>query len=269
MSRQTLIIAAVLVALAGNAGADRGLYSAGPLDMNGGGTYSTSAHYAVSHTSGQPGGVGPVASAHYALDDGFQYAAFYPDCNANGVSDEIDIASGTSQDCNGNGIPDECEAGLGPTITQQPLSETVSVPRPATFTVQAAGLGTLSYHWRKGGQPLTDDGRISGATTVTLRIDPTWMSDSGSYNVMVTDDCGPVTSTPATLTVTACPGDMNCDGRVTFADIDPFVLALTSWGVYLQHYPNCDIMLADINRDGYVTFADIDPFVAVIGRTCP
>jgi len=31
------------------------------------------------------------------------------DCNQNGVPDDDDIASGTSQDGNGNGIPDECE----------------------------------------------------------------------------------------------------------------------------------------------------------------
>ncbi|MCP3917522.1 MAG: hypothetical protein GY711_18415 [bacterium] len=32
-----------------------------------------------------------------------------PDCNENGVPDDIDITSGTSTDVNGNGIPDECE----------------------------------------------------------------------------------------------------------------------------------------------------------------
>lgn len=31
------------------------------------------------------------------------------DCNGNGIADNLDIASGTSQDCGGNGIPDECE----------------------------------------------------------------------------------------------------------------------------------------------------------------
>jgi hypothetical protein len=30
------------------------------------------------------------------------------DCNRNGVPDECDIASGTSRDANGNGVPDEC-----------------------------------------------------------------------------------------------------------------------------------------------------------------
>ncbi|HON65896.1 MAG TPA: M6 family metalloprotease domain-containing protein [Phycisphaerae bacterium] len=35
------------------------------------------------------------------------------DCNANGVSDEQDIANGTSTDCNGNGLPDECDIDEG------------------------------------------------------------------------------------------------------------------------------------------------------------
>jgi hypothetical protein len=36
-----------------------------------------------------------------------------PDCNANGIPDADDLASGTSQDCNGNGIPDECDLAVG------------------------------------------------------------------------------------------------------------------------------------------------------------
>ncbi|MCB9915299.1 MAG: hypothetical protein H6828_09135 [Planctomycetes bacterium] len=35
--------------------------------------------------------------------------ALGPDCNGNGVPDNIDIQSGNSTDVNGNGIPDECE----------------------------------------------------------------------------------------------------------------------------------------------------------------
>jgi hypothetical protein len=33
----------------------------------------------------------------------------YLDCNDNDVSDEIDLAEGTSLDCNGNEVPDECD----------------------------------------------------------------------------------------------------------------------------------------------------------------
>jgi len=59
-------------------------------------------------------------------------------------------------------------------------------------------------------------------------------------------------------------GDLHCDGELDFGDLNPFVLALTSWGGYQEQYPNCDIMLADINGDGYVRFADINPFVTLL-----
>ena len=68
---------------------------------------------------------------------------------------------------------------------------------------------------------------------------------------------------------TICPGDTNCDGRVTFADIDPFVLALGGPAAYYEQHPNCPWLNADCNASDTVTFADIDPFVAVIGTTCP
>jgi glucose/arabinose dehydrogenase/plastocyanin len=65
-----------------------------------------------------------------------------------------------------------------------------------------------------------------------------------------------------------CPGDMNCDGRVTFADIDLFVAALSGESAW-THAAQCPWLNADCNGDQHVTFADIDPFVAVIGTTCP
>jgi hypothetical protein len=64
-----------------------------------------------------------------------------------------------------------------------------------------------------------------------------------------------------------CPGDMNCDGAITFGDVDAFVdaLARAAGGP-----PGaCPWAQADCNRDGEITFADIDPFVALIGTTCP
>ncbi len=36
-------------------------------------------------------------------------SGFFPDCNGNGVDDDVDIAGGFSLDCNNNGAPDECE----------------------------------------------------------------------------------------------------------------------------------------------------------------
>ncbi|MBN2559448.1 MAG: hypothetical protein JXQ75_00770 [Phycisphaerae bacterium] len=37
-------------------------------------------------------------------------AEFSDDCNENGIPDECDIAAGTSRDCNMNDVPDECES---------------------------------------------------------------------------------------------------------------------------------------------------------------
>ncbi len=51
------------------------------------------------------------ASGNYSLTiDG---PACYLDCNGNGVPDDQDIASGTSNDDNGNSVPDECEKLTG------------------------------------------------------------------------------------------------------------------------------------------------------------
>jgi hypothetical protein len=64
-----------------------------------------------------------------------------------------------------------------------------------------------------------------------------------------------------------CPGDTNCDGQITFADIDWFVDALSGESAW-SHAP-CPWRNADCNGDSQVTFADIDPFVLVIGTPCP
>ena len=52
-----------------------------------------------------------VAAPDYANETGriYVYELPPPDCNANGVSDALDILQGTSQDCNANGTPDECD----------------------------------------------------------------------------------------------------------------------------------------------------------------
>lgn len=66
-----------------------------------------------------------------------------------------------------------------------------------------------------------------------------------------------------------CPGDVNCDGVVNFADIDPFVAALGA--PCGDGWPNlsCPWFTADADGDGGVDFSDIDPFVARIGTVCP
>jgi len=87
-----------------------------------------------------------------------------------------------------------------PTITTQPLAQTVSAGADATFTVVASGTDPLSYQWRKGGEA------INGATNATYTIVGVQTGDTGSYDVIVTNSAGTATSTAAALTVTAAGG---------------------------------------------------------------
>jgi Immunoglobulin domain/Immunoglobulin I-set domain len=87
-----------------------------------------------------------------------------------------------------------------PTITKQPVSQTVAAGQTATFSVTAAGTGPLSYQWYVGGVA------ISGATSSTYTTPATTSSESGSaYTVTVSNSAGSVTSTSADLTVTSGP----------------------------------------------------------------
>jgi hypothetical protein len=64
------------------------------------------------------------------------------------------------------------------------------------------------------------------------------------------------------LGVLALPqtGDVNCDGTVSFGDINPFVEVLTQG----SGIPGCWYSNADINGDGNVDFGDINPFVDLL-----
>jgi len=68
------------------------------------------------------------------------------------------------------------------------------------------------------------------------------------------------------LQVMGQPGDVNCDGLVDFADINPFVIALTDRPGYESRYAGCNWYNADCNGDGKVDFADINAFVALVTR---
>ncbi len=65
-----------------------------------------------------------------------------------------------------------------------------------------------------------------------------------------------------------CIGDMNCDGVINFADINAFVLYISSFPVWKEFAPVwCSPCNGDINCDGIYgqsSFGDINPFVALM-----
>jgi hypothetical protein len=60
------------------------------------------------------------------------------------------------------------------------------------------------------------------------------------------------------------PGDLNCDARVDFDDINPFVLALSDPTTYMAEYLGCTFLNGDCNNDGRVDFDDINAFVQIL-----
>ncbi|GFE81930.1 hypothetical protein GCM10011487_39300 [Steroidobacter agaridevorans] len=87
-------------------------------------------------------------------------------------------------------------ANSAPSISEQPVSVSVSAGQPATFTVSASGVQPLEYQWLRNGAP------ISGATQSSYTIQSTTAADNGAQiSVTVTNPFGSATSNSATLTV--------------------------------------------------------------------
>lgn len=83
----------------------------------------------------------------------------------------------------------------GPTLTLQPVSQSVCEGTAVAMSVSATGQAPITYQWRK------DSIDIPGATNSTLNIDPVLLTDAGDYDAVVTDACGQDVSAVATLTV--------------------------------------------------------------------
>ncbi|MBN1600849.1 MAG: InlB B-repeat-containing protein [Chitinispirillaceae bacterium] len=104
--------------------------------------------------------------------------------------------------------PDKVQSAVGtfttegslPTISAHPLSKSVEEGQSVTFSVTAGGFGTLSYQWRLNGSV------IEGATSASYTISSVTTSmDNNNYDCVVKNEVDSVTSTSATLTVTAIP----------------------------------------------------------------
>jgi M6 family metalloprotease-like protein len=155
-----------------------------------------------------------------------------PDCNYNNIPDYLDAANCDGSlwclDCNGNGQLDECDLlqGLSPDCNANGAPDECDLAN-----------GT-SLDCNGNGQP--DECDIADG-----------VSSDRNHNG-VPDECE------------KHAGDLNCDGTVSFSDINPFVLLMTNYQVYLTTYPNCIPINGDINSDGQISFADINPFVALL-----
>lgn len=81
-----------------------------------------------------------------------------------------------------------------PTLNVQPTDQRVTEGQTASFSVVALGT-SLQYQWRKQGQP------IAGATDATLVLSDVAYTAAGSYDCVVRNSGGSVTSSAANLIV--------------------------------------------------------------------
>jgi hypothetical protein len=83
-----------------------------------------------------------------------------------------------------------------PSISDQPLSTSLTFGDSLNLSVTAGGSEPLSYQWRKDGV------NIEGATNNTFKKTFVEMADAGAYDVVVSGQCGsPATSEKAMVTI--------------------------------------------------------------------
>ena len=87
-----------------------------------------------------------------------------------------------------------------PSIISQPQNQAVAVGQSASFSVAATGSAPLSFQWQKNGAS------IAGANSPTYSTGPTMLSDnSATFDVVISNSVGTVTSSTVTLTVGTAP----------------------------------------------------------------
>jgi hypothetical protein len=128
-----------------------------------------------------------------------------PGANASTYSGTASPADAGSYDCvltNSCASATSGSAGLavnvGPSISVQPSPQTACVGQAFSFSVTASGTPAPSFQWRH------NTANISGAnaSTYTASAAP---ADAGSYDCVVSNTCGSITSTSASLNVNTVP----------------------------------------------------------------
>jgi hypothetical protein len=109
----------------------------------------------------------------------------------NGALFSVVVSNASGSVTSGNGV---MQVGAPPTITSQPINDTLVMGQTAFFSVTASGAVSNSYQWRR------NDVNIPGASGSNYTTPPTTDADFGAfYSCVVTNSYGSVTSTNAFL----------------------------------------------------------------------
>ncbi len=139
-------------------------------------------------------------------------------------------------------------------VASQPQPRIACFNAEVSISVVAGTVGPFTYQWRRDGTLINTIANPSAATA-TLTLNNVQSADAGSYDCIVTNSCGSVTSNAATLTV--CAGDINCDESVNFGDF------LAFFNCYDTETP-----CADIDGNPGVDFGDFLAFFNAYDAGC-
>ncbi len=122
-------------------------------------------------------------------------------------------------------VPDQAR------ITVQPQGGLARLPgTSASFSVTALGTPPLGYRWRFNRLNLSNNSRITGATSPNLTISALVTTDSGNYDVVVTNAYSSTTSEVATLGVYVPPAISVPPSNTTVISGSNALLSVTATG---------------------------------------
>jgi hypothetical protein len=131
------------------------------------------------------------------------------------------------------------QAGAGPGISTQPLSQILCAGSNVTFTVTASA--ALSYQWQVSTDGGVNFSNIGGATAASYGITGvTATQNNYQYRVVVTGQCNVTTSAAATLTVNTPPsiGTQPAASTICAAQNTTFTVGATGNGLSYQWQVN-------------------------------
>ncbi len=114
---------------------------------------------------------------------------------------------------------------------------------------------------------LSDGQQVVGDELRLIALNPLRHFESLERLELSAAGVGPIHITSMIVTPPRDLGDMNCDGRVDFNDINGFIAALVSREEFYRQYPDCNYDNADTNEDGVVDFDDIESFIDRLVRS--
>jgi hypothetical protein len=129
--------------------------------------------------------------------NGYSYTTPVTTADDNGATYSVVVSNGTANTTSSSASVTVVAPSV-PTIATAPVAQSAAAGQTAQFSVVAAGSPLLTYQWRKNAA------NIAGATAAVYTTPTLLSTDSGStFDVVVTNGAGTVTSAAAKLTVTA------------------------------------------------------------------